>query len=107
MPFSATDQVSHIHRAVLDEPHSRGVGVWRVTDSFICLSGGLVLQGGVSRVLAHRLDPVQSAGLALVSLAGRDDLAVAGLEAEPVLTRRVLVQLELARHRMLPCSNRP
>src|SRR5690606_11883062 len=60
----------------------------------------------VRGVPLDRLDAVLCRALALVGLAGGDDLAVARLEAEAPLARPVLVQLELARHRASPESVR-
>ena len=53
---------------------------------------------GVRGVAANRVDAVQGGGLRGVALADRYDLAVAGLEAEPVLAGLVGVQLERACH---------
>src|SRR5512142_2237765 len=59
---------------------------------------GLVVQLGIGGVLLDRLDPVQSGLLALVGLAGRDDLPVPGYQVEVVLPARPLLEYELARH---------
>src|SRR6266540_4591610 len=68
---------------------------------------GLVDQLCAGGVTAHRIDAAQGARLGLVRLTHRDDLPVAGLEPEPVLALRVLVKLELARHREPPAPARP
>jgi len=47
----------------------------------------------------HALAASPGVGEGLVGFAGGDDLAVAGLEAEPLLAGLVLVDLELACHR--------
>ena len=65
---------------------------------------GLVDDGGVRRVGLHRLDAVEGCGLALVVLARRDHLAVAGLQVEVESALRTLLQHELAAHVQPPDS---
>ena len=66
--------------------------------------GGLVVDWGVAGVLLHRLDALQRTGPRLVRLTGGDDLPIAGLEPEPELAGRVLVQLKPSSHdAALPC----
>ena len=50
---------------------------------------------GVGRILLHGLDAREAARRAGVTLAGEDDLAVAGFEAEAELAALVGVHLEL------------
>src|SRR6476620_10823566 len=57
---------------------------------------------GVRGILLHRGNAILRAGLRVVCFADRVDLAVPGLEPEPELALRVLVQLEVARHAALP-----
>jgi hypothetical protein len=52
----------------------------------------------------HRLGALLRRGLGLVSLAGRDDLPVAGLEPESVLLGPVLVDREQSRHQTIPIA---
>lgn len=62
-------------------------------------ASGLVLQSRRRRVGADGLNAVLGRALAVVRLADGDDLAIAGLQPEPVLAGRVLVQHKLACHR--------
>jgi hypothetical protein len=60
------------------------------------LTVGLVVDLGVGGVGFHRLDALQRTGLALIGLAGGDDLAVSGDQIEPVFAGRALLEDELA-----------
>ena len=54
-----------------------------------------LLHRGVGGVALDAVDAVQAAGLGLVALGGGDDLAVAGLQAEPVFAGLVGIHFKL------------
>ena len=54
-----------------------------------------LFHGGVRGILADRFNAVQAGGLGLIALRRGDDLAVAGLQAEPELAGLVSIDLKL------------
>src|ERR1035438_9538956 len=79
---------------------------WR-SSRWRCAAGlilGLVVYSSVGGVVLHRLDALQRGLLALVGLARRDHLAVAGDEVEVKLAACALFQHELTRHVVSPAK---
>src|SRR3984885_3596403 len=75
---------------------------WYIHDSAQPPGGlvrGLVVYLGAGRIGLDRLDSLEGRFLALVGLAGRNDLAVPGLQVEVELAAGAHFQNKLARHR--------
>src|SRR5690606_4746066 len=84
-----------IHLAVADD---LAVGGLQVEVGAAVLRGETLEVGLVRGVPAHRLDAVERRGLLLVALAGKDHLAVAGLQVELEFAVLALADFELAGH---------